>query len=828
MKIPDKEKLSSNYNISEHESQIDFSVSFYESDSPFTLSKVEKHAEVVSLHTIDRERAPIFTLSNPMKNLMLAFIFSYELKNTMARLGQQAQMNRNYNGDHGSNHSHNTSINDTGAVADLKSKTLHFELRFGNPFEDLTMIMDKSAIIFRGRGRRSKEVYVLMKPTMPFTSRQLESLSDCMRSYLKRSSSHFKNDFLEDEVRKISGRTPLEMDRYEEVYVNKNDAMKLEQQRLSSFIYWDISGANHVQNFVEAGFYCKDPTLQTVECFSCGLSLNVSALNGRHPLEIHRERSKHCQFLQSEHIRQRTFKNGPTQRFEPFTMSGPNFSGVNIDENEPLNPLSQQYEEKGCVGTIEDTRRKQPESERKHASRSQHEEKLQSRLSVTQPEHSQISQPSEERGNKSDVETDSGSGLLAICDHHVSHTTNDYCYISRRQESAGYTQEYNGIEGATAATTSSLTQDSSTPPPRNPLYEHEATRRETFNSWNGRHDIDSLIEAGLFYTGDQDIVRCFYCDIGLAEWNRDDDPWQEHARHSHECHFLLRVKGQAYVDQEQREWSKVYSPKRPELSDVNERFETYNNWPSDFVVQTPRQLAIAGFFFTGVTDTVRCHYCDGGLREWEPGDIPWVEHAKWFPHCKFVLKIKGLAFIQQCVASRNEIREDPLPDNAPIQNEALNRFMAPFSNEERYRAMGERNPMQTAAAQAILAMGYTTAVVSKCINEFISKTGEMNFEATDLMTVILEKEDESGLSASVDTDETDVVDDEFRYDAPALLKVNEKLKMEQQCIDCKTRSRRTLFQPCGHLLLCEVCAEECTRCVRCGKQIQRKDKVYLS
>jgi len=43
---------------------------------------------------------------------------------------------------------------------------------------------------------------------------------------------------------------------------------------------------------------------------------------------------------------------------------------------------------------------------------------------------------------------------------------------------------------------------------------------------------------------------------------------------------------------------------------------------------------------------VRCHYCDGGLREWEPNDNPWVEHARWFPFCKYVLKVKGIQFIQ--------------------------------------------------------------------------------------------------------------------------------------------------------------------------------------
>lgn len=33
----------------------------------------------------------------------------------------------------------------------------------------------------------------------------------------------------------------------------------------------------------------------------------------------------------------------------------------------------------------------------------------------------------------------------------------------------------------------------------------------------------------------------------------------------------------------------------------------------------------------GHGDNVKCYYCDGGLRNWEPGDDPWQEHAKWFP-----------------------------------------------------------------------------------------------------------------------------------------------------------------------------------------------------
>jgi len=42
------------------------------------------------------------------------------------------------------------------------------------------------------------------------------------------------------------------------------------------------------------------------------------------------------------------------------------------------------------------------------------------------------------------------------------------------------------------------------------------------------------------------------------------------------------------------------------------------------------------FTIIGVNDLCRCFFCGGGLEEWEAGDDPWAEHARWFPSCDFV------------------------------------------------------------------------------------------------------------------------------------------------------------------------------------------------
>ncbi|XP_033739525.1 baculoviral IAP repeat-containing protein 2-like [Pecten maximus] len=145
------------------------------------------------------------------------------------------------------------------------------------------------------------------------------------------------------------------------------------------------------------------------------------------------------------------------------------------------------------------------------------------------------------------------------------------------------------------------------------------------------------------FEGSEDIVRCFCCGIELAEWNPDEDPWVEHARHSPECQYLKDQKGQDYINNIKAQWAEIYTPKHPAYTQVYKRRRTFRheNWPRNIVIQSNDQPAAAGFFYAGVGNTVRCHYCDRSLRDWEPADDPWVEHARWFPFCNFVLKMKG-------------------------------------------------------------------------------------------------------------------------------------------------------------------------------------------
>ena len=173
-----------------------------------------------------------------------------------------------------------------------------------------------------------------------------------------------------------------------------------------------------------------------------------------------------------------------------------------------------------------------------------------------------------------------------------------------------------------------------TPPP--PSYLANKKRRlETFRTWPRTAPVcsEDLAEAGFFYTGRSDVVRCFTCGTSINQWLPGDVPIDEHARHSPNC---------AYVQSKRvAEPIRCPDPTDAQMNEYYQRLATYERWPSS-AVASPDRLADAGFYYTGSVDKVMCFSCGGRLRGWEPNDDPWTEHRKHFPNCRFVKEHFGI------------------------------------------------------------------------------------------------------------------------------------------------------------------------------------------
>ncbi|CAH2315385.1 E3 ubiquitin- ligase XIAP [Pelobates cultripes] len=211
-------------------------------------------------------------------------------------------------------------------------------------------------------------------------------------------------------------------------------------------------------------------------------------------------------------------------------------------------------------------------------------------------------------------------------------------------------------------------------------FAEEPARITSFSNFPSTCPISApaLARAGFYYTGIEDRVKCFSCQGIVEGWQHGDTAIGKHRKISPNCKFIngfnvtsdciqtqvpvipnsnphidgncsqdvannvMHVSSSAYhsdfllrtgrvVDE-----SKAKYPKYPDMCDEENRLKTFHNWPN-YVRITPKELAAAGLFYSGINDQVKCFCCGGKLMNWEPSDKAWTEHKRHFPECFFVL-----------------------------------------------------------------------------------------------------------------------------------------------------------------------------------------------
>ena len=90
--------------------------------------------------------------------------------------------------------------------------------------------------------------------------------------------------------------------------------------------------------------------------------------------------------------------------------------------------------------------------------------------------------------------------------------------------------------------------------PINPHMRSKNARLQTFldhsTTWPAhrvRATPQQIVDAGMYYLGLRDRVKCWYCNGGLQNWDQEDDPWEEHAKWFPSCEFVLQQKGEDFV-----------------------------------------------------------------------------------------------------------------------------------------------------------------------------------------------------------------------------------------------------------------------------------------
>nr|XP_034334600.1 baculoviral IAP repeat-containing protein 2-like [Crassostrea gigas]XP_034334602.1 baculoviral IAP repeat-containing protein 2-like [Crassostrea gigas]XP_034334603.1 baculoviral IAP repeat-containing protein 2-like [Crassostrea gigas]XP_034334604.1 baculoviral IAP repeat-containing protein 2-like [Crassostrea gigas]XP_034334605.1 baculoviral IAP repeat-containing protein 2-like [Crassostrea gigas] len=322
-------------------------------------------------------------------------------------------------------------------------------------------------------------------------------------------------------------------------------------------------------------------------------------------------------------------------------------------------------------------------------------------------------------------------------------------------------------------------------------------------------------------------------------------------------------------------------PKYPSYAILAVRISSYTDWPAA-MTQTPRDMALAGFFYAGYGDYTRCFFCGGGLRNWEAGDDPWVEHARWFKKCAFVRQNRGQEFID--LVQKRAAELDEQGNQEEVGNQQTNTAISdPNSAQAK-----EEKVMKSPAVTTIKEMGYSEDKIKAAIHTIKSRLprGKHKVSAQEILEVIFElNQSESGTpvgqservsenptnstnqsdstaentahhmgqsdpapegnqnstneAASAmegsNNDQASLDEHENRNSLPnpyfdeltSLKQENTSLKDQILCKICMEKNVSIAFLPCGHLACCEDCAPAMRKCPICREFVRGTVKTFL-
>jgi len=287
-------------------------------------------------------------------------------------------------------------------------------------------------------------------------------------------------------------------------------------------------------------------------------------------------------------------------------------------------------------------------------------------------------------------------------------------------------------------------------------YRSEAARLASFLSWDVPFISPAdLARAGFYSLNQHDSCKCAFCNNCVGDWVEGDDPMTEHSNLFPMCGFVLGhdvgnipitsaqegSTGEAVSppspghDETGLRWSSAHTepnttpekgsrssnllganaesigilkhagPLHPQYATLEARLRTFREWPPA-LRQQPKELADAGFYYIGLSDQVKCFYCDGGLRNWQSEDVPWVEHARWFSRCVFVRLVKGDEYVKKCLEERP-------PEKAGMS----------FDKPRPVTEDDIRSAMSQAIVRQVLSMGIDHSRVKMAIKKQLENSG---------------------------------------------------------------------------------------------------------
>ena len=408
----------------------------------------------------------------------------------------------------------------------------------------------------------------------------------------------------------------------------------------------------------------------------------------------------------------------------------------------------------------------------------------------------------------------------------------------------------------------------------------EIYRLTTFEKFPSAEIINPchLANNGFFYVGYKDRVKCFDCAQTIQDWTLGDDPSSTKWHRPH-CQMVQRKfytnipiftlckdkpqsslqttnpAGQTKPQSQNRQQphdplSKTNftlmfpcsNPVNPHIRTHTARLSTFqdniNKWPQERLAATPGDMAKAGLYYLGTNDRVKCWYCNGGLQNWDRNDEPWFEHAKWFPHCEFLLQNKGPEYIAAITSRFKYLQRPKIPN--PISLSARNLpsqftttlILDPKQEDEIINSKTATEMENSPLTSEAKLMGFTDKDIFSAFKQKLTNDGQtfqlLSTLVESLLNMQIEQEDKDTKGKNKNITTSSTLNHIQHRNAEALQTIDiPDFNTQYLCKLCFRDKTSTVFLSCGHLATCRDCSNNTENCPICRKTIRERIYAYI-
>ncbi|KAM5183695.1 baculoviral IAP repeat-containing protein 3 isoform 4-T5 [Callospermophilus lateralis] len=331
---------------------------------------------------------------------------------------------------------------------------------------------------------------------------------------------------------------------------------------------------------------------------------------------------------------------------------------------------------------------------------------------------------------------------------------------------------------------------------------------------------EQLASAGFYYVGHSDDVKCFCCDGGLRCWELGDDPWVEHAKWFPRCEYLIRIKGQEFVNQVQASYPHLLeqllstsdTPEDENAESPIVHFGPGENHSEDAVMMNTPVVKAAlemGFSRNLVKQTVQSKILTAGENYKTISDL-----------------------VLDLLNAEDEIREEA-KERATEEKESEDLLLI------------RKNRMALFQHLTCVIPILDSLLIARVINEqehdVIKQKTQTSLQARELIDTILVKGNTAATVFKNTLQETDpmlykhlfvqqdirCIRTEDTSDLPMEEQLR-RLQEERTCKVCMDKEVSIVFIPCGHLVVCKDCAPSLRKCPICRGTIKGTVRTFLS